>query len=102
METIKTSENVEFDVIYADGTRHHVSEGVLFEVKDNKLTFHNGTDRPAVLIGVAEAAAEVVGVMGLSAAERALIFYDIHKRLVCRKNAASDIEINEGGQDNGI
>lgn len=60
MEPIKTTKNLEFDVIYADGTRHHVTEGVLFEVKDEILTFHNGTDRLAVLLSVAEAAAEVV------------------------------------------
>lgn len=93
METIKTSKNVEFDVIYADGTRHHVSEGVLFEIKDNKLTFHNGTDRAAVIIGVAEAAAEVVGTMGLNEAERALIIYNIHKRIFGRNNAAADMEV---------
>lgn len=93
METIKTSTNVEFDVIYADGTRHHVAEGVLFEVKDNKLTLHNGTDRAAVIIGVAEAAAEVVGTMGLNEAERALIIYNIHKRIFGRNNAAADMEV---------
>ena len=65
METIKTSPNVEFDVIYADGTRHHVAEGVLFEVKDEKLIFHNGTDRPEVMLAASEAAAEVVGLMNL-------------------------------------
>ena len=91
METIKISEDVGFDVIYADGTRYHVSEGVLFEVKGNTLTFHNGTDRAAALIGVAEAAAEVVGNMGLSEAERALIIYNIHKRIFGRNDAAPDM-----------
>lgn len=91
METIKTSENVEFDVIYADGTRRHVSEGVLFEIKDIKLVFHNGTDRPAALIGAAEAAAEVVGALNLTEAERALIIYNIHKRIMGRNNEASDM-----------
>lgn len=102
MEAIKTSENVEFDVIYADGARHHVSEGVLFEVKDDKLTFHNGTDRAAVIIGVSEAAAEVVGALGLNEAERALLIYNIHKRIFGRKDAAADFKINAGGQKNGI
>lgn len=102
MEVIKTSPNVEFDVIYADGTRRHVSEGVLFEVKDEKLIFHNGTDRPAALIGVAEAAAEVVGAMGLTEAERALIIYNIHKRIMGRNNMAADLSITKGGQNNGI
>lgn len=91
MEAIKTSENVEFDVIYADGTRRHVSEGVLFEIKDNKLVFHNGTDRPAALTGAAEAAAEVVGALNLTEAERALIIYNIHKRIMGRNNETADM-----------
>lgn len=95
MEAIKTSENVEFDVIYADGTRHHVSEGVLFEVKDNKLTFHNGTDRAAALIAVSEAAAEVVGAMELKESEKALIIYNIHKRIFGRNNASADMEVKK-------
>ena len=97
MEAIKTSQNVEFDVIYADGTRRNVSEGVLFEVKDEKLVFHNGTDRPEALIGVAEAAAEVVGAMALSEAERALIIYNIHKRIMGRNNMAADLSVFKGG-----
>ena len=65
METIKTSKNVEFDVIYADCSRRHVAEGVLFEVENECIVFHNGTDRPEVLIAVAEAAAEVIANMNL-------------------------------------
>lgn len=102
MESIKTSENVEFDVIYGDGTRHHVSEGVLFEIKGNELVFHNGTDRATALFRVAEAAAEVVGAMGLPESTRAHIIYNIHKRIFGRKNAAADMEINAGGENNGI
>jgi len=93
MEVIKVSKNVEFDVIYADGSRHHVNEGVLFEVKDNKLIFHNGTDRAAVLVGVAEAAAEVAGALRLTEEERALLLYKTHKRLFERAN----MERNAGG-----
>ena len=93
METIKTSKNVEFDVIYADGTRRHVTEGVLFEVENERIVFHNGTDRPAVLIAAAEAVAEVVGAVGLNEAEKALIIYNIHKRIFGRKNAAADMEV---------
>lgn len=43
MEPIKTSKNVEFDVIYADGTRSHVREGILFEADGSSMVFHNGT-----------------------------------------------------------
>ena len=97
MEAIKTSPNVEFDVIYADGTRYHVREGILFEVKDNKLTGHIGTGRAAAVVGIAEAAAEVVGVIGLTEEERALLIYNIHKRIFGRKDAAADFDINAGG-----
>lgn len=65
MEEIKTSTNVEFDVIYADGTRQRVTEGVLFGVENERIVFHNGTDRPAVMVAVAEAAAEVIGNMNI-------------------------------------
>ena len=65
MEEIKTSTNVEFDVIYADGTRKRVTEGILFGVENERIIFHNGTDRPEVVIAVVEAAAEVIGNMNL-------------------------------------
>lgn len=61
MERIKTTPNLEFDVIYADGTRRHVSEGVAFEIENERVVFHNGTDRAEVIVAVAEAAAEVLG-----------------------------------------
>lgn len=54
MEAIKTSQNVEFEVIYADGERRRVQEGVLYGVEDDgSITFHNGTDRVAVWFAVA-------------------------------------------------
>lgn len=63
MEAFKTSKNAEFDVIYADGTRRRVTEGILFEVENERIVFHNGTDRPEVVVAVVEAAAEVIGNM---------------------------------------
>ena len=102
MEAIKTSKNVEFDVIYADGSRHHVSEGVLFEVEGTRINFHNGTDSLAVLIAAAEAAAEALGNLKLSDDVRALIIYNIHKRIYGRKDAAPDMPTTIGGQNNGI
>lgn len=65
MEAVKKSKNVEFDVLYDDGTRRHVTEGVLFEVKNERIIFHNGTGRPEVIFAAAEAAAEVIGNMNL-------------------------------------
>ena len=86
MMPIKTSENVEFDVIYADGTRHHVREGVLFEVKDNELTLHNGTDRADALIAIAAAAAEVVGDLDLKPWERYFLFKGISHHILGGKD----------------
>lgn len=65
MEEIKTTTNLEFDAIYADGTRKRVTEGILFGVENERIIFYNGTDRPAVVIAVVEAAAEVIGNMNL-------------------------------------
>lgn len=54
MEVIKTTSNMEFDVIYGDGARRHVREGILHEVDGNEIIFHNGTSDPAVIIASAE------------------------------------------------
>ena len=55
METIKESPNVEFEVIYADGERKRVPEGVLFGVEeDGSITMHNGTDCSAVWFAAAD------------------------------------------------
>ena len=54
MEVIKRANNVEFDVIYDDGTRKRVKEGVLHEVENEEIIFHNGTDRAEVWIAAAE------------------------------------------------
>ena len=54
MEVIKKANNVEFDVIYDDGTRRRVTEGVLHEVENEEIIFHNGTDRAEVWLAAAE------------------------------------------------
>lgn len=55
MDVIKTTPNLEFDVIYADGTRKRVQEGVLLEAEaDGGIILHNGTDSPAVWLAAAE------------------------------------------------
>ena len=65
MDLIKSSENVVFDVIYADGTKHRVEEGVLIEVQDTATTFHNGTNRLVVLFAAIEALFEVVSILNV-------------------------------------
>ena len=71
MDPIKTSENVEFDVVYADGTRTRVPEGVLFEADGDKMRIHVGTSRVVVLFAIAEALTEVIHESGLGDAFRA-------------------------------
>lgn len=66
MEQYKTSPNVAFDVIYADGERHHVAEGVLFEADGQKMRMHLGTSRPEVLFATVEAMCEAIDKMGLT------------------------------------
>lgn len=64
MKAIKTSKNVVFDVIYDDGTRYRVEEGVLVEAKGAELTFHNGTNRLSVLFAAVESLFEVIDLLG--------------------------------------
>lgn len=65
MKEIKTSDNVEFDVIYADGSRYHAKEGVLIEADGNRINLHLGTSRAAVVFAAVEALMEAIGDAGL-------------------------------------
>jgi hypothetical protein len=56
---------VEFDVIYDDGTRTRVTEGILLGVENEKIVFHNGTNRANVLFAALESLIEVIGYLGL-------------------------------------
>ena len=64
MEAIKTSKNVVFDVIYDDGRRYRVEEGVLVEAKGMEVTFHKGTSKLSVLFAAVEALFEVINILG--------------------------------------
>ena len=66
MEKDKISENVEFDVLYADGTSRRVMEGILFEVENDTMIFHNGTSRGTVLFATAESALHLIDSIGLT------------------------------------
>lgn len=66
MEVIETTSNMKFDVIYVDGTRRHVEEGVLYEVENEKIIFHNGTGRAVVLFAVAEDILGAIDYIGLT------------------------------------
>lgn len=66
MDVIKTSPNVEFDVIYADGSRTRVPEGFLWEVgAHGEMTFHLGCSSAAALFTVSEALLEAIDNFGL-------------------------------------
>ena len=64
MKPIKLTENLEFDLIYADGIRKRVKEGILFEVVGEKMFLHNGSDRKEVLFAVIECVVETAREMG--------------------------------------
>ncbi|MBR2311116.1 MAG: hypothetical protein IKA47_11405 [Oscillospiraceae bacterium] len=76
MDPIKISANTEFEVIYDDGTRRRVQEGVLFEVDDEKMIFHNGTNRASVLFAAAESALGLIDEIGLTKLFKAYISSD--------------------------
>jgi len=65
METVKITKNLEFEVVYSNGVRRDVQEGVLFEFNGDRITAHVGTDRKACLFAVAEALTELIHGMGL-------------------------------------
>lgn len=65
METIKKCKNVEFEVIYDDGTRKRVREGVLFEADGNSMILHNGTNRASVLFAARGILADIIDGAGL-------------------------------------
>lgn len=67
-DIIKTSSDVLFDVLYADGTKYHADEGVLFEAKGQEMVIHLGTSRPEVLFAVPKALTNVIVGMGLGEA----------------------------------
>lgn len=61
MEQEKISKNVEFDVIYDDGERVRVREGILFDAKeDGRTMFHIGTSRANVFEAFFEATIEMM------------------------------------------
>lgn len=65
MQPIKLSDSVEFDVIYADGSRRRVTEGVLFEAHHQRMIFHKGTSKKEVIFATMEALIEVIADMRL-------------------------------------
>ena len=65
MRIDKLSDNVEFTVNYDDGTEKKVSEGVLFEFNEDKITLHFGTTRVEALFSIAPALTEFVIRLGL-------------------------------------
>ena len=79
MEPIKTSNNVEFDVIYADGSRYHAAEGILFEANREHMVLHNGTSRIEVLFAITEVLEECIKDAGLQEAFEAYRKIEVQK-----------------------
>lgn len=75
MEAIELIKNVELEVIYEDGTRKRVREGILFELERECMTIHSGTDRKEVLYAVMLAVAKVINSEGLTKEYDAYIDY---------------------------
>jgi hypothetical protein len=66
MEPIKLTNNLEFDLVYGDGTRTRVKEGILFEAQGEKMFMHLGSNRKEVLFTIIKCVLEAVGEMDLS------------------------------------
>ena len=66
MDAIKTTNNLEFDVIYGDGTRKHVEEGVMIEAQGKNLILHWGSNRRVLLYASIEVLLETIEELGLS------------------------------------
>lgn len=65
MEAMKLSE-LKFDVLYEDGTKKRVENGILFEeTEDHKLNVHIGTfNQINMLVAVIRAAGEMINAIG--------------------------------------
>ena len=65
VEALKLSE-LQFDVLYKDGTKKRVENGMLFEeTEDHKLNVHIGTDNQVnMLMAIIRAAGEMINRIG--------------------------------------
>ena len=62
MEPYKTTENLEFELHYADGNKAKVHKGILFEeTDDGNMNVHIGTDNQLnMILAILEASAEMI------------------------------------------
>lgn len=65
MEQYKKTSNLEFDILYADGTSKHIHKGILFEeTEDGMLDVHVGTKNQfGLLLAIIDAAGEMLNIM---------------------------------------
>lgn len=65
MELYKKTENLEFELLYADGTKRKVNKGILFEeTEDGKLDIHIGTDNQFnMFLAILDAAGKLISTM---------------------------------------
>lgn len=99
MEAIKKSEKVEFDVIYADGTRHRVREGVLYDPKNKDMFFNTETAKLADLIDIAAATVDFIGRLNLNDSAKYYVGYQTTKGLYGLKDIDVEMGEKEGGAE---
>ena len=63
MEIIKTTEDLQFTLHYADGATRNVNKGILFEdAEDGHVNVHFGTDNQGpLLVAIINVIAEMLG-----------------------------------------
>ena len=65
MEIVKEDRNTEFDVLYSDGAKTHVQEGLLLECKDSEIILHLGTRRLIFIFVAIKSLFKLVDLLGL-------------------------------------
>lgn len=90
MEAMKLSE-LQFDVLYEDGTKKRVENGILFEeTKDHKLNVHIGTyNQINMLVAVIRAAGEMINAIGR---ENASVTVTEHKATIGKNSLKIEVD----------
>lgn len=90
MEAMKLSE-LQFDVLYEDGTKKRVENGILFEeTTDHKLNVHIGTyNQINMLVAVIRAAGEMINAIGR---ENASVTVTEHKATIGKNSLKIEVD----------
>ena len=90
VEAMKLSE-LQFDVLYKDGTKKRVENGILFEeTTDHKLNVHIGTyNQINMLVAVIRAAGEMINAIGR---ENASVTVTEHKATIGKNSLKIEVD----------